>query len=83
MLNFSDSMFLFPFSTLYTCILIFYLLLFFYFRFGDVRVKMSRQMSAMWNFLKEKKSNFIPNFIGIFLEVSLLKEKGIDFDIDF
>ena len=43
---------------------------------------MAKQMAAMWNLLKEKKSNFIPNFIGIFLEVSLLKEKGIDFDFD-
>ncbi|XP_019851718.1 PREDICTED: dedicator of cytokinesis protein 2-like isoform X2 [Amphimedon queenslandica] len=46
-------------------------------QFGDVRVKMAKQMAAMWEFLQEKKSNFIPNFIGIFLEVSLLKEKDL------
>lgn len=46
------------------------------FRFGDSRVHIGRHVAAMWHRLSEKKGNFIPDFIGPFLEISLLKDRG-------
>ena len=46
------------------------------FRFGDSRVHIGRHVAAMWHRLAEKKGNFIPDFIGPFLEISLLKDRG-------
>jgi hypothetical protein len=43
-------------------------------QFDDVRVIMARHMSAMWHQLKDKKATFIPQWIGLFIEVSLLRE---------
>ena len=41
-----------------------------------MRLTMGRQVVAMWHALKEKKGNFIPEFIGSVLQMTLLKQKG-------
>lgn len=45
-------------------------------RFGDMRVEVVKQIIVMWETLKDKKGNFIPNFIGSFLSLTLIKNKG-------
>ena len=46
-------------------------------RFGDIRSQMCKYIVEMWHRLAEKRGHFIPNMIGPFLKISLLKEKGI------
>ena len=58
------------------CMLI-HLLIYVHCRFGDVRSQMCKYIVELWHKLDMKKGNFIPNMIGPFLKLSLLKEKGI------
>ena len=46
-------------------------------RFGDMRVEVVKQVIVMWQTLKVKKGNFIPNLIGAFLSLTLIKSKGL------
>ena len=39
-----------------------------------MRLSVGRHVIAMWHKLSEQKGNFIPDLIGPFLEVTLLKE---------
>ena len=41
-----------------------------------MRLTMGCQVVAMWHALKENKRNFIPELIGSFLQMTLLKQKG-------
>ena len=46
-------------------------------RFGDVRVTVGRHVVSLWHQLREKKGSFIPNLVKPFLEISLIKHKGL------
>ena len=42
-----------------------------------MRVEVVKQVMVMWQTLKDKKGNFIPNLIGPFLSLTLIKSKGL------
>ena len=42
-----------------------------------MRLTMGRHVVSMWHTLSDKKGNFIPNLIGPFLEMTLLKQRGM------
>ena len=46
-------------------------------RFGDMRLMMGKHVLSMWHKLSDKKGNFIPNLIGPFLEITLVRQKGM------
>ena len=51
-------------------------MMYYYYRYGDVRVSVSHNVISLWHKLGDKKGNFIPNLVKPFLEISLIKHKG-------
>ncbi|XP_076248536.1 dedicator of cytokinesis spg isoform X2 [Calliopsis andreniformis] len=46
-------------------------------KYGDMRVLMGFQILSMWNYLKDRKLEFIPGMVGPFLEVTLVPESEL------
>ncbi len=46
-------------------------------RFGDMRLSVGSHVMSMWHRLKEQKAKFIPDLIGPFLEMTLIKQPDL------
>ena len=46
-------------------------------RFGEMRLSVGRHVISMWHKLREQKGNFIPDLIGPFLEMTLVKQHDL------